>query len=132
MQRMLDDTVQRKPIIPTRFRSTHEFRWKADEGRYRPYDKWDDTDMDRSTWDDRVRYPLAHLLNEEDDRVARCPAKRAHEETPCGNYFLKTQRQKYCSKSCTAREMARAKRQRDSQPTRTRKKKGGLHGASKR
>jgi hypothetical protein len=130
LHQMVDDAVQHKPLIPTRFRIRQESRWNTDEGRYRPHPQWED--LDRATWDDRVRYTVAHLLTDEGLQVARCPAKLAHEETECGNYFLKNQRQKYCSKTCTAREMARAKRQRDADLSHTHaRKKGAKHGRKK-
>jgi hypothetical protein len=127
-QQLVDDAKHHRSIRVPTFPVKQTLQWAPTLGRYLIQEHYDD----RVTWDDRVRYALAFLLKEGAARIQRCPARLTHDRHKCLALFLKSKRQKYCSKVCTSREMTRAKRQRDSQPTRTRVKKGGLHGAKRR
>ena len=128
-QRMVDDAEHHRFLPVPIFATKKGFRWSPNFGKYLLEEEY----PEGATWDDRARYALAHLLKEEAHRIQRCPAKLPHEGKRCANYFLKSKRQKYCGKTCTSREMTRAKRQRDSQPTsHTRTQKGGRTHARKK
>ncbi len=132
LHQMVDDAEHHRPFSAPPFRMKRASTWDAAAGRYQCAETWED--LDRATWEDRVRYAFASLLNAEGHRIQRCPSALPHEGKRCGNYFLKSKRQKYCSKTCTSREMTRQKRQRDEQALTTRaKKKGGKsHGTKTR
>lgn len=127
---LVEDAEHHRAISLTPFPMKQTITWEATAGRYRLHESWDD--LDHATWLDRARYALAHLLKDEGHRIQHCPAKLAHEGKRCGAFFLKSKRQKYCGKTCTSREMTRAKRGRDAHPTPTRKKKGATHGTKGR
>ena len=128
-QQMVDDAEYHRTIRLPTVEMKQEILWLPKLGRYLLHEE----PLSQATWEDRARYALAYRLKEEAHRVQRCPARLPHEGTRCAAFFLKSKRQKYCSKTCTSREMTRAKRQRDSHPTsHTRTKKGGKqHGLKK-
>jgi hypothetical protein len=127
----MDDAEHHRTISLTPFLRKQTIKWDATAGQYRLKETWDD--LDRATWEDRARYAVAHLLKAEGHRIQRCPSALPHEGKRCANYFLKSKRQKYCSKTCTSREMPRAKRLRDERPSQTRVKKGARqHGTKTR
>ena len=127
-QQMVDDAEHHRFLPLPTFEMKEGFRWSPKFGKYLREREY----PERATWDERARYALAHLLNEEAHRIQRCPAKLPHEGKRCANYFLKSKRQIFCSKSCMSRETTRAKRQRDASPTsHTRAQKGGSHGTKK-
>jgi hypothetical protein len=134
MEQMVKDAQARRPIRMVKSATGREpnMAWKhlPDELIWNPRTKryvrvlYDD----RATWQDRVTYPLFHLLLDEGHRILTCSSKLPHQGKLCGNYFVKAKRGKYCSASCTAREMTRAKRGRDEKAKQQRQKKGAMHG----
>jgi len=125
---LVEEAEHRRPLPVPTFPVKQTLQWAPTLGRYLLLEHYDD----RVTWDDRVRYALAFLLKEEAARIQRCPARLPHEGKRCAALFLKSKRQKYCSKTCTSREMTRAKRHRDEQTLTTRAKKGAKqHGPKK-
>ena len=143
-QQMVDDAEHHRPLPVPTFEIKQEFRWSPNFRKY----LLEGEHPERATWEDRARYALVHLVKEEADRIQRCPARLPHEGKKCFALFLKSKRQKYCSKSCMSREMTRAKRQRDASQEATKKndakarakqkkrvahihKKGGPHGTKK-
>jgi hypothetical protein len=127
-QQMVEDAEHHRMIRVPTVEMKQELRWLPQAGRYLLLEE----PVGQATWEDRARYALAYRLKEEAHRVQRCPAKLPHVGKRCGSYFLKSKRQKYCSKTCTSREMTRAKRQRDECIAHTRVKKGGKQHGTKR
>lgn len=122
VQQMVDDGEHHRKISLPPFVMKQVIEWDAPAGRYRLSEAWDYEN--ESSWADRVRYTLVRLLETDGHRIQRCPSTLPHKGKRCANYFLKSKRQKYCSKTCTSREMTRAKRHRDEQTLTLRAKKG--------
>lgn len=118
--RKIEDAADHKPVEFPAVRVVSRLDWNEKTSHYNRSEVYDD----RTTWLDRVLYPLAQMMRDDGDRVRRCPSQQPHGPNPCANLFLHAKRGKYCSSTCTSREMSRARYLREEDAKRVQARKG--------
>lgn len=118
--RKIEDAVDHKPVLLPAVRIESRLDWDEQTSHYHRSEVYDDL----TTWLDRVLYPLAQMVYEDGQRLRRCPSQQPHGPHPCANLFLHAKRGKYCSSTCTSREMSRARYLREEDAKRVQARKG--------
>lgn len=118
--RKIEDAADHKLVEFPAVRVVSRLDWNEKTSHYNRSEVYDD----RTTWLDRVLYPMAQMMRDDGDRLRRCPSQQPHGPNPCANLFLHAKRGKYCSSTCTSREMSRARYLREEDAKRVQARKG--------